>query len=420
MIADLVAGNHPARFWKLADDLAPDVWNRAALAASAALPEAARAATVAEILALTLGEGQFGPRHWTMPAWLRLYYRVKPRVPRPLVRRLRRARWPAVARAARLSWPIEDRYRRFLWDTAGEALRLAGRDSGRFAFLWPRARTHAVVLTHDIESATGQAWAGRVADLEEGLGLRSAFNFVAADYAVDGGLVRDLQVRGFEIGIHGLRHDGRELATRAEFDRRAPLIAGRLAELGAVGYRAPLTHRHPEWMQALRIEHDSSFFDTDPFEPIPGGTMSLWPFLLGRFVELPYTLAQDHTLTEVLGERTPALWLSKTAYVGRWFGMALINAHPDYLIRRDRWAMYEEFVEAVRARDGAWHALPRDVARWWRRRATTPTADLLADPDVAMGDLRVDGRGRLEVSAPARRPPGHAQLTDGGPAATVV
>ena len=32
-------------------------------------------------------------------------------------------------------------------------------------------------------------------------------------------------------------------------------------------------------MQALEIEYDLSFFDTDPCEPIPGGTMSIWPFL---------------------------------------------------------------------------------------------------------------------------------------------
>jgi len=404
MIAQLVAGNHPARFWKLAEGLDPAIWAAAARSASAVLPEGARGATVGEILALTLGEGQFGPGHWRQPGWLRLYYRVKSRLPRDAIRQLRRAGGPAAARGFRLGWPIEDRYRRFLWDTAGEALLRSGRDGARFAFLWPRGHTHAVVLTHDIESAAGQARVGRVADLEERLGLRSAFNFVGADYPVDGGLVRELRARGFEVGLHGLRHDGRELATRDEFERRAGLINRRLVELGAVGFRSPLTHRHPVWMQMLRVEYDSSFFDTDPFEPIAGGTMSLWPFLLGRFVELPYTLVQDHTLTEVLAERTPALWLTKTAYLARWHGMALLNAHPDYLARPDRWAIYKEFLEIVRAREGAWRALPRDVARWWRRRATTPAAELLRDPDVGEAELRLDG-GRLEVVPPRRVSP---------------
>jgi peptidoglycan/xylan/chitin deacetylase (PgdA/CDA1 family) len=238
-----------------------------------------------------------------------------------------------------------------------------------------------------------------VADLEERLGVRSAFNFVSDDYPLDHGLIRDLQGRGFEVGVHGLRHDGHEFSSRHEFERRAEMVNRRLRELGAVGFRAPLTHRHPGWMQSLGVEYDASFFDTDPFEPIPGGTMSLWPFLLGRFVELPYTLPQDHTLAEVLGERTPALWLTKTSYLARWFGMALVNAHPDYLRLPGRWAMYEEFLETVLAAGDAWRALPRDVARWWRRRATAPPSELLGAPDVAMGRLRLEG-GRVEVSPP--------------------
>ena len=83
-------------------------------------------------------------------------------------------------------------------------------------------------------------------------------------------------------------------------------------EFGAVGFRAPLTIRNPEWMQALNIEYDLSFFDTDPFEPIPGGTMSIWPFFTGHFVELPYTLVQDYTLVSVLGEDYPKNMVRKS------------------------------------------------------------------------------------------------------------
>src|SRR5439155_24126389 len=94
MTAELVAGNHPARFWKLTDGLEPVAWTEAAAVAAAVLPPEARGATVAETLALTLGEGQFGPRHFTLPAWLRLYYRVKSRLPRAAIRGLRRACHP--------------------------------------------------------------------------------------------------------------------------------------------------------------------------------------------------------------------------------------------------------------------------------------------------------------------------------------
>jgi hypothetical protein len=128
-------------------------------------------------------------------------------------------------------------------------------------------------------------------------------------------------------------------------------------------------HRNPEWLQTLDVEYDLSFFDTDPYEPMPGGTTSLWPFFLGHFVELPYTLVQDHTLMVILGERTPRLWLEKVDFIERSKGMALLNSHPDYLREPAHLAIYEAFLNAVRQRGNYWHALPRDVARWWRQRA---------------------------------------------------
>jgi hypothetical protein len=40
-----------------------------------------------------------------------------------------------------------------------------------------------------------------------------------------------------------------------------------------------------------------SFIDVGPFELITGGTMSIWPFSIGHFIELPNTLVQDHIQT---------------------------------------------------------------------------------------------------------------------------
>jgi hypothetical protein len=122
-------------------------------------------------------------------------------------------------------------------------------------------------------------------------------------------------------------------------------------------------------MQSLAVEYDTSFFDTDPYEVMPGGTMSIWPFFLGHFVELPYTLVQDHTLLVILGERTPALWLQKADFIARSQGMVLVNSHPDYLRKPAHLAVYEQFLGALTGRSDLWQALPREVARWWRDRA---------------------------------------------------
>jgi hypothetical protein len=200
--------------------------------------------------------------------------------------------------------------------------------------------------------------------------------------------------------VHGLKHDGKLFRSHAEWTRRAARINSALHRFGASGFRAPLTHRQPEWMQDLETDYDLSFFDTDPYEPMPGGTMSIWPFQLGHFLELPYTLAQDYTLTSVLGEETPRLWLEKVDFLRKYRGMALLNSHPDYLRDGGTWAVYVDFLETMKETGGYWHALPWQVARWWQERAGSSSVpneqtrsghrSSAALPDVEQGEIRLE------------------------------
>jgi len=399
MSAALYAANHPAEFWRplLAAEPDPSQWDGAISRAAAGLPYLARLAGdgIERLLEATLGEGQFGAGHWRLSPARRLYYLAKPLLPRPLVVRGRRRAQARAQQTFPLGWPIEDRYRRFLWGAIGELMALCDLSEVPFIFFWPFGATCALVLTHDVETADGQHFVRRVADLEERLGFRSSFNFVAERYPLDHELIAELGARGFEVGVHGRRHDGRELRSRRVFERHARSINQHLRRLGAVGFRSPLTHRHPEWMQALDVEYDASFFDSDPFEPLPGGTMSLWPFTIGRFLELPYTLAQDFTLVDVLGERSPRLWLEKAAYLRRFCGMALLNSHPDYLREPGHERVYREFLEELSGDEGCWNALPREVARWWRRRAAARSVEVL--PGARIGLVQRNGSGETEV-----------------------
>jgi hypothetical protein len=180
-------------------------------------------------------------------------------------------------------------------------------------------------------------------------------------------------------------------------------------DFGAVGFRSPLTHRNPEWMQVLDIEYDGSFFDTDPYEPMAGGTMSIWPFQLGRFVELPYTLAQDYTVAEVMGETTPRLWLEKVEFIRANHGMALLNTHPDYLRKRHTWRVYSEFLATMRERADFHHGLPREVARWWRARATATAVQEL--PGASIATIDIDGE--ISRSEPANPTGQYASRIEG-------
>ena len=94
--------------------------------------------------------------------------------------------------------------------------------------------------------------------------------------------------------------------------------------------------------------------------------------LQGPLVELPYTLPQDHTLLTLLRHRTPDLWLEQAAAIERQHGLIQCVSHPDrgYMGDADKRAIYAEFLRGMADREGIWRALPRDVASWWRRRAS--------------------------------------------------
>lgn len=360
--------NTPQKFWqcKLAIDEA--IWWQAIQSAMPILGLPVEPPDPDSLAAFVLGEELFGEDRWELSLSKKLYYELKPLLPRPLIKWMRQIYGKQGDAALSLDWHIEDRYPRFLWEVMRQLLLLTGKERIAFLNFWPVSAKYALVLTHDIETAEGQAFVRRVAELEADLGFRSSFNFVPERYKLDEELIQELQQNGVEVGIHGLKHDGKLFSSRREFDRRAQKINEYLRRFQVVGFRTPLTHRNPHWMQALEIEYDLSFFDTDPFEPMPGGTMSIYPFLLGHFVELPYTLPQDYTLVEVLNDKTPDLWLEKVDFIKKYHGMALLNSHPDYLLDKENWNVYENFLAGTKEKGGYWHAAPSDAAAWWRNR----------------------------------------------------
>ena len=142
---------------------------------------------------------------------------------------------------------------------------------------WPKNKKFALVLTHDVDSQRGQDNCYKLMELEEKLGLCSSFNFVPERYSVSKGLKNDLVDRGFEVGVHGLKHDGKLFSNKKVFQRRAVKINQYLKEYNAVGFRSPAMHHNLDWIHELDIEYDSSTFDTDPFEPQPEGIGTIFP-----------------------------------------------------------------------------------------------------------------------------------------------
>jgi hypothetical protein len=137
-----------------------------------------------------------------------------------------------------------------------------------------------------------------------------------------------------------------------------------------VGFRSPATYRVWEWMPLLGFEYDTSYPDTDPFQPQSGGCCSLLPYFNQDTVELPITLAQDHTMFVILNKPDARLWMEKAEHVRDQGGMALVLTHPDYLDER-LLTGYRLLLARFADDSSAWRPLPRDVSAWWRRRAAS-------------------------------------------------
>jgi len=303
---------------------------------------------------------------------LSAYYAVKPLLPRRLQIAMRRRYAKRQARTEFPRWPIEP----LLVDRRSAELRaeLDRRGVARMPTVadWPEGKRFAAILTHDVEGPAGVANVRKVLEIERRHGFISSWNFVAEWYPIPDGLLDEVRAAGCEVGLHGIKHDCKLFESRARFESELPAIHRYLAEWDAVGFRSPATHRNADWMPELESLYDTSFPDTDPFEPQAGGCCSILPFFLGEMVELPITLVQDHTLWEILRQDSIDLWTQKCDWLIANGGLINPIVHPDYLDTPARLRMYEEFLEYLaerrEERDG-WHALPREVAEWWRTRA---------------------------------------------------
>jgi hypothetical protein len=290
------------------------------------------------------------------------FYTVKPMVPRRVQLFLRRHIAKSKRKKNETIWPIDP-------NSAKSPKGWMG---------WPDGKQFALVLSHDVDSRKGYDKVLELADIEEQLGFRSQFNFVPERYGgIEIGLLNKLKSRGFGIGVHGLKHDGKLFSSKKVFDKRAPLINEYLTHWGTKGFTAPSMIRNHGWMQELAIEYSVSTFDTDPFEPQPKGAGTIFPYWVHSglpnkgFLELPYTLAQDFTLFILLCEKSIDLWKWKLDWISTKGGMALLNSHPDYMnfdggiCKEEEYpaSFYISFLKYAQSAyaNQYWHALPSQV-----------------------------------------------------------
>ncbi len=298
-----------------------------------------------------------------MLPFLKLFYLIKPFMPRRLQIALRQRLALYKRRKVGDFWPIDPK---------------AGDPPPHWRG-WPNGKRIALVLTHDVDTQKGHDRCYKLMDLEEELGFRSSFYFVPQRYKIAVDLINDVKKRGFEVGVHGLNHDGKLYFSEKIFNQRATKINEYIKQWKAVGFRSPAMHRKLEWIHALDIQYDLSTFDTDPFEAQPDGTGTIFPFWVASnhteksgYVELPYTLVQDFTLFILMREESIDIWKRKLEWIASHKGMALLNTHPDYMaidgasIKREEYPLrfYRDFLIYVKTEFAGqfWNALPAEVS----------------------------------------------------------
>jgi peptidoglycan/xylan/chitin deacetylase (PgdA/CDA1 family) len=385
--------NDAFSFWKLPEEWREKVGNRI---------EASQDTVLWHLLERYLPESRRHP-----PGKLRLYYTLRTALPDKLryrlnlmiVRHSRRPRFPA--------WPCETSLIEFWGEWLRESMRTVGVQDGWHIGFWPDGYNCCIVLTHDVESPAGFDRMEAMADIEERLGFRSAWNLPLEQYEIDWRRVDKLRARGFEFGAHGLSHDGKLFRSRRHFEQ----LSRRLEDLACAhdlrGFRSPSTLRRSDWISEMSFDHDSSFFDSDPYEPQPGGTCSLFPFFLRDVVELPYTLPQDHTLIVLLRRNPLKIWRPKALWISRLGGMILTLVHPDYSGQGPSLTSYEEFLKHLNSIVQAWRALPSEVSAWWRHRAAMELSVASGRPMISgpEADRAVARKLSSEPMAIGRMPP---------------
>lgn len=321
---------------------------------------------------------------------LSIYYRLKPFIPRRVQIGIRRARARVKLKTHGAVWPIDETASTPPKNWKG----------------WPDGRRFAFVLTHDVDTARGQERCWHTIRVAQEHGFRGSYNFVPERYRVSEDLRNFLTGNGFEVGVHGLIHDGLYLTSEKTFRERTVKINRYIEGWKSVGFRTPSMHHNLDWLHGLDIKYDSSTFDTDPFEPQPDGVGTIFPFWVpsgdgaSGYVEIPYTLPQDFTLFVILRQRNVDTWKRKLDWVARHGGMALMLVHPDYIDpgngrrRSDEYPLryYGEFLRYVSEtyRGDYYNGLPRDVARFWSE-------------NYAVREDRVERRETREVAAPVVR-----------------
>ena len=271
------------------------------------------------------------------------------------------------------SWPVDRTVENILEQLLLLAMKSRNLDRLPFIWFWPDGNRSCAMLTHDVETRAGLDFCPQLMDLNDSFGIKSSFQLVPEErYSFSRRFLDNMRERGFEVNVHDLNHDGHLFAERAEFLRRAERIKRYAQEYGALGFRSAVLYRNADWCDALDFSYDMSMPNVAHLDPQRGGCCTVFPFFIGRTLELPVTTTQDYSLFYILKDYSIRLWKQQIALIGAKHGLISFIVHPDYVIESAAQRVYVElldYLSGLRARREICIALPGEIAAWWKLRS---------------------------------------------------
>lgn len=104
-----------------------------------------------------------------------LYYRVRPLLPVGLRKHLQRVALSGWDKIAFPKWPVDCTVETLMKHVWRVLLELHGATELPFIWFWPEDYSAAGMMTHDVETAAGRDFCGRIMEIEESSGVRSSF-----------------------------------------------------------------------------------------------------------------------------------------------------------------------------------------------------------------------------------------------------
>jgi hypothetical protein len=270
-------------------------------------------------------------------------------------------------------WPVDTSVESIIETALLLNMEARGLKEMPFIWFWPDGAQACAVMTHDVETATGRDFCGQLMDINDSFGIKSSFQVVPeCRYEVPESFLQNIRMRGFEVNVHDLNHDGNLFKEYTEFRRRAAEIEKYRKLFGARGFRSGVLYRNIDWFDLLHFEYDMSIPNVAHLDPQHGGCCTTFPYFIGDILEIPVTMTQDYSLFNILCDYRLDLWEKQMDVIRKKHGVMNFIVHPDYIIGQREQDVYKELLgrlSELRRTAGVWTALPGELNEWWRQRS---------------------------------------------------